>query len=149
MDRQKPCIVIADGEHARFVVPAPKRAFHTRKSVDSETAHRKSSDLGSDRPPRTMESATGIGHAIEPKHDLHDLAKEKFARRVAREVNDTFAQGGFEGLVLVAPPETANEIQDSLDAAAAVRLVGVLRKDLVKVPDHELAPHLEEWALRD
>ena len=147
MNRRNLCIVIADGEHARFVAPAPKKAFHTQKSLDSDTAHLKSSDLGTDRPPQSRDSATGIPHAIEPKHDLHELSKRKFARLVAQEINGTFARGAFDGLVLVAPSETQNEIRDALDAAAAIRLIGVLRKNLVKVPDHELAPHLEEWAL--
>lgn len=142
-------IVVADGEHARFVTPAPKRAFHTQRVLDSPTAHKKTSDLGTDKPPRTMESATGLRHAIAPKHDLHELEKRKFAHQVAREINRASASGAFDQLVLVAPARTLNDIRDELDATAVAKLLGTLRKDLVKVPDHELAPHLDEWALTD
>jgi len=62
-------IVVADGEHARFVKPAPKRAFHTQRIFESPAVHKKTSDLGTDRPDRSMESASGTCHAITPKHD--------------------------------------------------------------------------------
>lgn len=142
-------IVVADGEHARFVAPAPKRAFHTQRILDSPSAHRKSSDLGTDRPPRSMESATGIRHAITPKHDLHELEKEKFAHRVADEINRASAQGAFDQVVLVAPTRTLKGIRDKLDTKTAAKLTGTMKKDLIKVPDHELAPHLGKWAARN
>ena len=99
-------IVMADGEHARFVTPAPKRAFHTQRVFESPSAHKKSSDLGTDRPTRSTESATGTSHAITPKHDLHEMEKQKFAHQVAHEINRASAQGSFEQVVLVAPAHT-------------------------------------------
>jgi protein required for attachment to host cells len=142
-------LVIADGEHARFVTPAPKRAFHTQRAMDSPSAHKRSSDLGTDRPAMSVESATGTRHAITPKHDLHEMAKLKFAEKVAHEINRASGQGAFDRLVVVALPHTLNEIRAQLDATTAAKLAGTLQKDLIKVPDHELAPHLNEWALND
>jgi protein required for attachment to host cells len=52
-------------------------------------------------------------------------------------------------VVLVAPAHTLNEIRNELDATTAAKLIGSLQKDLIKVPDHELAPHLHEWVLQD
>ena len=141
-------IVVADGEHARFVAPAPKRAFHTQRAFESASAHKKSSDLGTDRPTRSTESATGTSHAITPKHDLHDMEKQKFAHQVAHEINLASAQRAFDEVVLVAPAHTLKEIRDKLDTTTAAKLVGTLQKDLIRVPDHELAPHLDEWALQ-
>ena len=141
-------IVVADGEHARFVTPAPKRAFHTQRVFESPSAHKKSSDLGTDRPTRSTESATGTSHAITPKHDLHEMEKQKFAHQVADEINRASAQGVFDQVVLVAPAHTLKEIRDKLDTTTAAKLVGTLQKDLTGVPDHELAPHLDEWALQ-
>ena len=62
-------ILVADGEHARFVTPAPKKAFHTQRVLDSPSAHKQSSDLGTDRPSRSMQSGSTARHAIDPKHD--------------------------------------------------------------------------------
>jgi protein required for attachment to host cells len=142
-------IVVSDGEHARFVTPAPKRAFHTQRVLDSPSAHLRSFDLGTDRPSRSMESATGIRHAIASKHDLHEMEKRKFAHQVAHEINRASAQEAFDDVVLVAPAHTLNEIRNELDATTAAKLIGSLQKDLIKVPDHELAPHLHEWVLQD
>src|SRR5262245_7304872 len=140
-------IVVADGEHARFVTPAPNRAFRTQRALDSPSAHKRTSDLGTDRPPRSMESATGIRHAITPKHDLHELEKEDFAHRLANEINRASAQGAFDQFLLVAPAHTLIEIRDKLDTTTASKLLGTLQKNLTGVPDHELASHLEEWPM--
>ena len=142
-------IVIADGEHARFVTPAPRRTFHSQRVLDSPAAHLKTSDLGTDRPARSMESATGSRHAITPKHDLHEMEKQKFAHQVAHEINRASTQEAFDHLVLVAPAHTMNEIRNELDTTTGAKLIGQLQKDLIKVPDHELATHLDEWALND
>lgn len=142
-------IVIADGEHARFVTPAPKHAFHTQRTMESTSVHKQSSDLGTDRPTRSVESATGTRHAITPKHDLHEMEKRKFAGQVAHEINRASGQGAFDRLVVVAPSRTLNEIRGQLDATTTAKLAGTLQKDLIKVSDHELAPHLDDWALQD
>jgi protein required for attachment to host cells len=145
MSRRKTWIVIADGEHARVVTPAPKGAFHTLRTLESPTAHLSSAEMGSDRPATTIESATGTRHAITPRHDLHEMGKLKFARDVAGEINRSSAEGTFEKVLLVAPAYALKEILGELDPAATAKVLGTLRKDLIKVPDHELAPHLEEW----
>ena len=141
--------VVADGEHARFVAPAPKQAYHTLREIESSSAHKKSSDLGTDRPAQSMESATGTRHAITPKHDLHEMEKQKFAHQVALEINSASDQGAFDQLVLVAPAHTLNEIRSKLNTPTVKKLIGTLQKDLTRVPDHELAPHLNEWTSRD
>lgn len=142
-DRADLWIVIADGEHARIVAPADDRALHTVASLDSATAASKASDLVSDRPGRTFESAGPMRHGYEPKSDPKDLARHDFARLVAEEVNA--AEGRFERLVLVAPPDILNLLKDRLANPIAARLAGTLAKDLVNVPDHALQPHLAEW----
>ena len=38
-----------------------------------------------------------------------------------------------------------NEILDALDTVTAGKIVGRLAKDLTKVPEHDLSPHLTEW----
>lgn len=140
-------IVVADGEHARFVTPAPKRAFHSHRVFESPSAHKHSAELGTDRPVRSFESATATRHAITPKQDLHEMEKRRFAGQVADEINRGSAQNAFDHLVLVAPAHTLHEIRERLDATTSAKMVGTLQKDLTKVPDHELAAHLDEWAL--
>jgi protein required for attachment to host cells len=137
-------ILLADGEHARFIRPGPHNVMQRDEALDSIAAHKRSADLGSDRPGAAVHSDSTAHHALAPRHDPHDLEKEKFAQFVARELNRAAAQNEFEELVLVAPAHTLTIIRDQLDGTAAARVVGTLAKDLVKTPDHELWPHLRE-----
>ena len=139
------CFVIADGGHVRFVFPAKDNALHTRDASDSPHLHDQSSDLGSDKPGRSFESASVTRHAITPKHDPHDMEKQKFAHTVARQVCDLSIANGFNELILVAPSDILSEIREHLDVTTAAKLVGTLAKDLTKVPDDALYPHLKEW----
>jgi protein required for attachment to host cells len=138
-------IAIADGEHARFVKPDDNNVLHTVQAVDSASAHLRSRELGSDRPGRSVESATSARHAVGQRHDLHEMEKEKFARLVADELNAATARDEFDELLLVAPARVMHELREALGRAALSRLVGTLDKDLVKTPDHELWPHVRDW----
>ena len=138
-------IVIADGEHVRFVRPAGDNALHSDAALDSRSAHKQSSDLGSDHPGASMHTGSSAHHALAPRHDLHDQEKEQFAHVVARQLNAAAARGEFGALVIVAPAHTLNAIRGALDTTTEERIVGTLAKDLVKTPDDALWPHVRDW----
>ena len=138
---RKLLFVIADGEHVRFVRPASGNALHSDAAMDSISAHKRSSDLGSDHPGAAMHSGSTSHHALTPRHDLHLEEKEKFAHAVASQLND----GGFDDLVIVAPVRTLATIRQKLSAATAAKVIGTLPKDLVHTPDNDLWPHIGEW----
>ena len=138
-------IAIADGEHARFVQPDGDNVLRTLSSLDSASAHLRSRDIGSDRPGRAFESSWNARHGVGERHDLHGMEKEKFVRWVGEQLNEAAARGEFDELLLVAPVRVLSELRDGLDAATVAKLVGVLDRDLVKTPDHELWPHVREW----
>ena len=136
-------IVVADGEHARLVRPGDDNALHTERALDSIAAHKRSAELRSDRPGAAFHSDSSAHHAVAPRHDPHELEKEKFADTIGAEINQM--ADTFDELVLVAPARTLHRLQSALDATLAPRVVGSLAKDLVKVPDDALWPHLKEW----
>lgn len=139
-------IVIADGEHARFLVPQPhRREVHEVSALTSPHAGERSSALGTDRPGRSFESVGSTRHAIEPKHDAHEMAKAAFLRTVAEEINRAAVEGRFDHLLLVAPGRELPMLLEALSAQATAMVVGRLGKDLVKVPVHALPDHLGEW----
>ena len=138
-------IAIADGEHARFVQPDADNVLRTVGALDSAVAHQRSHDLGADRPGRSTESGGPVHHAVGQKHDLHVMAKESFLRLVAQELNAGAARGEFDELLIVAPPRGMQDLREALNSATEQKLVGVLEKDLVKTPDHELWAHVKEW----
>jgi protein required for attachment to host cells len=123
MKHAKIWYVIADGGRARFVERDDGGAFRTVSSLVAAELHKRSHDLGLDRPPRAKESASPARHAIEPRRDLHQASKEQFVK-------------------LVAPPRALTELKQSLSNQMAKLVVTDLQKDLTKVPDHDLTEHL-------
>jgi protein required for attachment to host cells len=129
---QKLLLVIADGEHVRFVRPAADNALRSDTTMDSVSAHKRPADLGSDRP-----------GTAEPRHNLQLQEKERFAHAIAAQLNA--AGGTFDALVIVAPSRTLGAIRQKLSAASEAKIVGTLAKDLVGTPDQDLWPHVQAW----
>ena len=138
-------IAIADGEHARFVRPRSDNVLRTERRFDSVTAHKTSADRGSDHTGAAFDSDATAQHGLTPRHDLHELEKAKFAQLVAQQLNEISGDNAFDALVIVAPSDSLNVIHAALNAVTGAKLIGTLNKDLVKVPDDALWPHLQEW----
>lgn len=139
------CFLIADGEHARLVTADADNVLRTVRSFDSGTAHLASRDLAADRPGRVFESASTTRHGVQPRHDPHELAKTKFAQLAAAELANEARAAALDRLVIIAPAHCLSDIEAALDTQTAALVAGRLAKDLVKVPDHELSPHLHAW----
>jgi protein required for attachment to host cells len=134
--------VIADGGRARFVERDERGAYRTVLSFVAADMHKRTRDLGLDRPARVKESANSARHAVEPRRDLHEAAKEDFIALVAQEIEAGHGRDQFDSLVLVAPPGVLTELKTNLGKPLATLVVGDLQKDLTKVPDHDLTEHL-------
>jgi protein required for attachment to host cells len=141
----KTLIVVADGEHARFLRPGPGDALYADVTFDSASAHQQSSDLRSDRPGASFHTGSSAHHGIAPQHDPHQLEKTRFGQLVGQRLNADAAQGGFERLVLVAPPRTLTAIRDALNPKTSNMVAGEVAKDLVKAPDRAVWEHIREW----
>ena len=76
---------------ARFVRPGSDNALHTERAFDSPTAHKRSAELGSDRPGSSFHSRATAHHAVAPRRDPPELEKEKFADTVGGEINQAAA----------------------------------------------------------
>jgi protein required for attachment to host cells len=133
--------VVADGAHARMLVHGDD-GFTDVTSLDSIDAQHDSSDLGSDRPGRAVESSGVERHAVEPHTDLQKRAKREFGHVVAEVVNEAAERGAFAQFVLVAPPKTIHAIKEALTGAAAEMLVAEQPKDFIKLSEKELRDRL-------
>jgi protein required for attachment to host cells len=142
MKKARVWYVIADGGRARFVARDENGAFRTMASFVSTDLHARSRDLGLDRPARVKESASSARHAIEPRRDLHEAAKEDFIKVVAEEIESEHERGQFDKLMLIAPPGVLTELTKALSKPIAKIVASELQKDLTKVPDHDLGDHL-------
>jgi protein required for attachment to host cells len=142
MKKAKLWYAIADGGRARFVERDENGAFRTVANFESTDLHARATDLGTDRPTRVQDSAGPGRHAVEPRQDFKQQAKEDFVKLVADELAVEHERGQFDQLMLVAPPGVLTELKGKLAKPVADLVVKDLQKDLTKVPDHDLTEHL-------
>lgn len=140
-DRNGILIVVADGEHARFVQPAEDHALHTVASFDAISAHQRTSDLGDDAPGASYHTGSTAHHALNPRHDRHRLEKASFSKFVAGQINER--NHAYARLLVIAPAHSNAEIVSHLGPEAGRKLIGTIGKDLTGLPDHRLKEHIE------
>lgn len=137
-------IVVADGAKARiFSRLAPAGALDLIHDRVSAEARHPTQELGAERPGRTFDSATPNRHALEPRGDFQEQAKEAFLKGLAKELGPAALEGLFHELILVAAPRALHVLRDTLPAAARARLVGTLDKDLTGLAVADLPRYLE------
>ena len=104
--------IIADGGQGVFRRARRNwRRIRTILSFVAADMDKRSRDLGLDRPARVKESANAARHAVEPRRDLHETAKEDFIALVAEEIEFEYGRDQFYGLVLIAPPGVLTELK--------------------------------------
>jgi protein required for attachment to host cells len=136
-------VVVADGEHARVLVAGKAPGdYATTYEFTSKDAQRRAGEFGGGAPGRAFESSGSARHAFEPRVDPHLAAKRDFLHWLADWVDQNAGNDAFDRLTLVAPSRCLADLREALGPAARSRLVGVLAKDLVKVPDKDVAGHL-------
>lgn len=137
-------IVVANGAKARiFSRLAPAGALELVSEHSSDDARHPSKDLGSDRPGRTFDSAGPGRHAMEPRGDFQELAKEAFVRDLARDLDQAATEGLFHELILIAAPRALHGLREGLSGPAQGRVVRTLDKDLTAAAPADIAKHLE------
>jgi protein required for attachment to host cells len=138
--------VIADATQAKIFAQA--HANERWVGVDQgtfrspDTSHH-ARDLGTDRPARSIESIGKARHAIEPKSDARRLAAARFAKDIARFVEQKAADKSYDRLVVAAPPHMLSDLRKAFGRQAKALLVAEVDKDLTKVPLQDLPGHLE------
>lgn len=100
-------------------------------------------DLGSDRPARSVESVGGARHAIETRQDPRRIAAAHFAKEVAGFLERQVEGGGYDRLVIVAPPRMLSNFRTALGPHARAKLAAELNQDLTKIPIRDLSAHVE------
>jgi len=81
------------------------------------------------RMPRTTGGAAAVG-----EEDFHRQAEDRFARDAADMLNQRALAGGFDALVVVAPPQTLGELRKHYHKETERRLTGEIAKDLANQP---------------
>jgi protein required for attachment to host cells len=141
-------IVVADGGQARVLgVTGDRRGLAVLREMTSVDAHRRTQDLVSDKPGRSFESGTTARHAIAPRHDPHDLARERFIDQIAQMLIEDNRARQFDELILIVAPGLSSRLRDKLDEATRARVRETVVKDLTKVALQEVHERLREAGL--
>jgi len=141
-------VVVADGGQARVLgVTGDRRGLAVLREVTSVDAHRRTQDLVSDRPGRSFESASPTRHAIAPRHDAHEEARQRFVNQLALMLIEDNRARQFDELILIIAPGLSGTLRDALDEATRARVRETLVKDLAKVPVHDIHARLVEAGL--
>ena len=128
------CVLVGDGEKALFLRNEGDEVFPNLE-VDRSLSHENPPThvQGSDRPGRTADSGSGRRAAFE-ETDWHRQEKERFAKDIAERLYKRAHSGGFDHLIIVAPPKTLGDIRGELHAEVKSRVMAEIDKDLTHHP---------------
>lgn len=136
-------IVVADQAEAIFYDSSSLEAAPREVArISDPLAHLHDRDLVSDRPGRSYESVGGARHAIERENDPRQREAVRFARRIARRLDEARRRNEYEQLIVVAGPPFLGLMREELSGPTRRRVVHEIRKDLVHSPMAALRKHL-------
>ncbi|MFN4309303.1 MAG: host attachment protein [Ferrovibrio sp.] len=138
-------ILVTDASQAHVyeisILAGPLRAVPGYDMTAADT-HGFSRDLKSDKPGRAFAS-TGQRSAMEPRHDPHQMAEDKFAKSVAERLNHACEEKLFAQLVVIAPPRMLGVLRDEFSAAVQKLVAAEIHKDLVKADNADILAHVK------
>jgi protein required for attachment to host cells len=140
-------IVVADQAEAIFYDTTSLQARPSEVGrISDPVAHLHEQDMVSDRPGRGHASVGGARHAMELEDEPRRHEAVRFAKRIARRLDEARRKGEFEELIVVAGPPFLGVMRQQLSRPTRQRVVHEIRKDLVHGTVESLRRHLPESA---
>lgn len=138
-------VLIADGARARIVEQAGVgHALQEVSGSEFEDEHLRNRDIDDDRQGRSFDSSGRGRHAMEAPNDSQKLREKAFLTRVFGFVDQQFAAGKFDRLIIVAPPSALGHLRTVMTKAVSEVVGAEVTSDLTKVPNSELGKHLKD-----
>ncbi|MBK1726570.1 host attachment protein [Halorhodospira neutriphila] len=141
-------VVAADAARAR-VFESANRTGHALREVETwvnPEVRQHAQALGADRPGRVNDSSGPGRHAMEPPTDLKEVEAERFARELAKWLDQARNEQRFEHLVIAAPPHFLGQIRHSLSAQLRAMVSSEVGKDLCHLERPEqVREHLPDF----
>jgi len=144
-------IVVADQSEADFYEleqrDMPPQFVQRLEDAD---AHLHDRDLKSDRPGRVFDHAPGPGgrrgavahHSTGGERSPRKVEAKRFARRIARVLDEGQRQNRYDRLIVMAPPEFLGLLREEMPAAVRATVTAEIGKDLVHEPPAALSAYL-------
>jgi protein required for attachment to host cells len=136
-------VLVADGRKSLFFRNQGDGAFPNLvvEREDSQ-ADPKDREIKTDAPGRAF-SSVGNDRSAYEETDFHQQEEDRFAAETAEMLKARALQGGYEALVVVAPPRTLGELRKHYHKEVERRLVAEVPKDLVNAPVAEIEKVLQ------
>jgi protein required for attachment to host cells len=136
-------ILVADQAEAIFYDAATlTRAPKEVGRISDPLARLHDRDLATDRPGRAYESVGGARHSVQREETPRRTEAVRFARRIARRLDDARRKDEFDQLVVVAGPPFLGLVRQELSGPTRARLATEIPKDLVHSAPEVLAQRL-------
>lgn len=144
MKGKRQWIIVADGARARFFQTA-NRGRTLTPALDRELIadNRAGREIMADRPGRVKDRMTPGRHAMEPPTDPREAERIELAREVAEVLDAERKRGGFDELILIAPPKMLGLIREALSDETRARVGEELAKDFSKLDARQLGERLQ------
>lgn len=141
----KTWVVVASAARARFFEVTGRLApwRELLDLVNSDDRLRRQ-EFVSDKPGRTVDSARGQHHTLDPSADPKERAAEQFARQVVEKLEAGLYDKQFESLTVVAPPHFLGLLREQMGEALVRAVRDEVTKDLTREDAAGLQAHLAE-----
>jgi len=131
-------ILIADGEKALFFVNEGDREYPVLKLHHEEAQDNPPDREQSANKPGRQHQSVGSARSAYEDTDWHQLAKERFANRLAEILYKHAHNADFRHIVLVAAPQVLAELRGQLHKEVTDRVVAEIPKTLTNHPLPEI-----------
>lgn len=138
--------LVANAARARLLVRTknePLRLVHAFGHVESRM---KTSELGDGKRGRQMHDGGFGGAAFEPRSDLHEKERHRFAHELAQFIDHEARSGRFARLSIFAPSPFLGELKQALGAATVQHLAAAEDIDLTHASLVELDARIPQLA---
>ncbi len=137
-------VFVGDGRKALVLRNEGDEKFPNLKTeqVFGDNDNPRTSEQGTDAPPRAFSGRAGAARSAIEQTDWHDLEEHRFTRDVAAALERIVRERKIEALVIAAPPRALADLRHELHAEVKKRIIAELDKDLTKHPVHEIERHL-------
>lgn len=136
-------VVVAESARARiFAVSDTGGKLREIADLSHPESRLHDRELSSDLPGRSFDSHGQGRHGMEPATDPKERHAQAFAVEIARHLEQGRNEGGFDSLVLVAPPKFLGLLRSELDKVTRSTVIGELDKNLLEADLKTLARHV-------
>ena len=142
MKPNKTWILIANSKSARIVENiGPGKGL---SDVNGKSYKAQSSPEHADQEGRSFNTGSGARHKLEAHHGEDPVLRD-YISTISDSLNQSFATGEFNRLILCTAPATLGAMRSYLPDNLQDLIIAEVPKDLTQVATNDLPPHFEDY----